>query len=114
MSVKLNRAVGAEAGLNPPHLKGMGKGMKDVLGNELREGDLVALQLERPLIWGRVGKIEEGGSLIVGIDKATGAQIKLSRVVVESRHMIEVDPRSPAVALLALRDAEPPPPSQVN
>lgn len=89
--------------------------MKDVLGNELREGDLVAVQLERPLIWGRVGKLEEGG-IVTGINQQGGARVKLSRVVIESRHVIDVDPHSSVGALLALRDvdSDPPPSSQVN
>jgi hypothetical protein len=89
--------------------------MKDALGSELKENDLVALQLERPLIWGRVVKVEEGG-IITGISGKGQAQVKSSRIIIESRHVIDVDPRMPAVALLALRDdaePKPPPPTEM-
>ena len=40
------------------------KEMKDAVGNELKAGDLVALSLERPLIFGRVLEVQEGGDAI--------------------------------------------------
>ena len=65
--------------------------MKDIMGNELKEGDLVALQLERPLIFGRVSEIAEGG-IITGV-KAGHPEVRMSRVVVISHHPVDTDPR---------------------
>jgi hypothetical protein len=81
--------------------------MKDALGNDLREGELVVLQLERPLVYGRISKIEEGG-VITGVSGKGEAQLRPARVMIESRHVMEVDPRRLVAALLALRDDERP------
>lgn len=78
--------------------------MKDALGNELHVGDLVALQLERPIIYGRVESIEEGG-IVTGINRKGEAEIRLGRVTVRSLHPVAVDPRVPIIgAVMALRD----------
>lgn len=78
--------------------------MKDALGNELKVGDLVAVQLERPLIFGVVDVIEEGG-IVTGVNHKGEAQIRLGRVTVRSMHTVAVDPRTPIIgSLLALRD----------
>jgi hypothetical protein len=82
--------------------------MKDAMGNDLKVGDLVALSLERPLIYGRIVQLEEGG-MIVGL-KGGKAEMKPSLVVVASNHPIQVDPRVPIVgAILCLREDNPPP-----
>ena len=65
--------------------------VKDTMGNELKEGDLVALQLERPLIFGLVSEVAEGG-IITGV-RGGEPQMKMSRVVVISHHPIDTDPR---------------------
>ena len=68
--------------------------MKDAVGNELRVGDLVALQLERPLIFGQVTEVGEGG-IVTGVNHKGGAEIRPGRIVILSRHSIDVDPRQP-------------------
>jgi hypothetical protein len=65
--------------------------IKDVMGNELKEGDLVAVQLERPLVFGRVQEVAEGG-IITGV-RGHNAELKPSRVVIISHHPIDTDPR---------------------
>lgn len=87
--------------------------MKDPLGNDLHEGDLVALQLERPLIFGRITKIEEGG-LVSGINKRGEAQMRPGHMEVESRHILAIDPRLPVAAVLALRNEQRPPESSTE
>jgi hypothetical protein len=72
--------------------------MKDALGNELRKEDLVALQLDRPLIFGQVVEVVEGGLV------TSGNQIAPGRIVILSRHTIDFDPRQPLGAVVALRD----------
>lgn len=63
----------------------------DIMGNELKEGDLVALQLERPLIFGRIVEVAEGG-IITGV-RGGQAEMKMTRVMVTSSHPIDTDPR---------------------
>lgn len=70
----------------------------DIMGNELREGDLVALQLERPLIFGRIAEVAEGG-IITGM-RGGQAEMKLTRVMVICHHPIEVDPRQARIAAM--------------
>lgn len=72
--------------------------MKDALGNELKKEDLVAVQLERPLIFGQIVELLEGG-LVTGVN-----QISPGRVVIISRHTIDFDPRHPLGAIIAVRD----------
>ena len=80
--------------------------MKDAVGNDLKVGDLVALSLDRPMVFGRVASISEGG-MIVGI-KGGKPELHMSRVVVASNHTIEVDPRAPIIgSVLALREDHP-------
>jgi hypothetical protein len=40
--------------------------MKDLVGNELKVGDLVAVYLARPVILGRIARIT-GGSIVTGL-----------------------------------------------
>lgn len=77
--------------------------MKDALGNELHEGDLVAVQLDRPLVYGRIARIEEGG-IIAGINKHGESQVRPGLVLIDSRLVLNVDPRLLVAAVLALRD----------
>ena len=65
--------------------------VRDTMGNELKPGDLVALQLERPLIFGRIAEVSEGG-IITGV-KHGQAEVRMSRVVVISHHPVDTDPR---------------------
>ncbi|HEY2351059.1 MAG TPA: hypothetical protein VGH83_01030 [Candidatus Acidoferrum sp.] len=79
--------------------------MKDAMGNELKVGDLVALSLDRPLIFGRVTEIAEGG-IVTGMSKGQ-PEVKPSRLVVTSAHTIDADPRGVVIgSLLALRDPD--------
>lgn len=80
--------------------------MKDAVGNELKLGDLVLLNLERPQTVGRVLRIEEGG-LITGMRKG-GADVRPSHLVIGFNHTIDCDPRSPVPSVIALRDPAPP------
>jgi hypothetical protein len=80
--------------------------MRDAVGNELKIGDLVCLQLDRPLIYGRVVKAEEGG-LITGMHKG-GAEVRPSVLVIASNHTVEGDPRALVGSVIALRDPAPP------
>jgi hypothetical protein len=85
--------------------------MKDAMGNDLKVGDLVALSLERPLIYGRIVDIQLGG-IVTGI-KGGQAEMKPSTILVTSNHPIQVDPRTPIVGmLLCLREDDPPPVEQ--
>jgi hypothetical protein len=77
--------------------------MKDALGNELKAGDLVALQLERPLIWGVVEEVHDGG-ILTGLNRSGEAQLRPGQVRIKSLHTIEAAPNVPVVAVLALRD----------
>ena len=72
--------------------------IKDALGNDLKVGDLVAIQLARPLVFGEVVEATEGG-LLTGPN-----QMQPGRVVVVTRHVIDVDSRAMCEALLALRN----------
>ncbi len=79
--------------------------MKDAVGNELRAGDLVMLQLDRPLIFGRVVEAQEGG-LVTGLKKGGEVDIRPGRLVIASNHTIEFDPRQLVGAVMVLRDPE--------
>jgi hypothetical protein len=83
--------------------------MKDAMGNDLKVGALVALSLERPLIFGRVTELKEGG-MITGL-KHGQAEMRPSVVVVTSNHPIAIDPReagAPIGSILCLLDPAPP------
>lgn len=77
--------------------------MKDAVGNELKVGDLVAIQLERPLVFGRLVEAAEGG-LVTGVNHKGGAEVRPGHLVIESRHSLVFDPRQPVGAVLALRE----------
>jgi hypothetical protein len=90
-------AAGSSSGIHSEENK-----LKDALGNELQSGDLVALQLERPLIFGRIRSVENVG-LIAKLGMKGEPQSQLGRMVIDSVHTIEVDMRGPVGAVLALR-----------
>ena len=71
--------------------------MKDALGNELRVGDLVMLQLKQPWVHGRITELSEGGVVVNG-------QLQGSRIVVLSTHMAFAEPGAPMMSVVALRD----------
>lgn len=77
--------------------------MKDALGNELHVGDMVALQLERPLIFGRIAEAVEGG-LVTGINRKGGTDVHPGRLMIASSYPIEFDPRMPIRAVIAVRE----------
>jgi hypothetical protein len=77
--------------------------MKDAMGNELKVGDLVFLNLDRPQLFGRVTQAIEGG-LVTGINHKGSAEIRPGRLVIASNHTIEFDPRQPIATVLALRE----------
>lgn len=74
--------------------------MKDALGNELKVGDMVAIQLARPLIFGQIVEAVDG----IGLVTAGDLKMRPGRLVVVSRHIIDVDPRTGTEAVLALRN----------
>lgn len=76
--------------------------MKDALGNELRVGDMVAIQLARPLVFGQIVEAGDGG-LITAVGRQL-AEIHPGRLVVMCRHVIEFDPRQQIEAVMALRN----------
>jgi hypothetical protein len=89
------------------------KTVKDAVGNELRVGDLVALSLDRPLIYGRIVELVEGG-IVTGI-RGGQAEVRPGRVTVASNHTIDNDPRNAVIgALLSLRDPNPPSPAVIE
>lgn len=69
---------------------------KDVLGNELNVGDLVRLDLDKPMVYGKITKINPGGIAIVGGMKAgqKGEQITLGSVEVAVDANATFDPRN--------------------
>lgn len=85
--------------------------MKDALGNDLKVGDLVAVQLERPLIFGRVIEATEGG-MVAGVNQKGEMEFRPGRLVVVSNHPIEFDPRNLVRQVIAVRDDFAPKPEQ--
>jgi hypothetical protein len=77
--------------------------MRDAIGNELRVGDLVVLQLERPVIQCRVVELEDGG-LVTGVNHRGGTEIRPGRLILASNHIVQTDPRQPVGAIMALRE----------
>jgi len=77
--------------------------VKDALGNELKIGDLVALQLERPLIFGQVVEASEGG-IVTGINHKGGPEVRPGQIAILSKHTIAFDPRQLIGSVMALRD----------
>lgn len=82
--------------------------MKDALGNELKVGQMVIVNLERPLVSGRVAAIERGG-IVTGIRGKGEAEVKPETLVIVSNHIIGADPRNPvAASVMAVLDPNPP------
>jgi len=76
--------------------------MKDALGNDLRVGDMVAVQLDRPLIFGRVVAAQDGG-MVAAVNAKGEMEVRPGRLLIESAHPIEFDPRHPIRAVVAVR-----------
>jgi len=83
--------------------------VKDAVGNELKVGDLVALSLERPLVFGRIVEASEGG-IVTGLSKG-GAEVRPGRLVIVANHTVLVNPQMLVGAVLALREDNKPPES---
>lgn len=71
--------------------------MRDALGNELKKGDLVMLQLQRPFIHGRISEASEGGLVVQGLNQP-------GKLVVMSTHIAFADPGGVFGAIIALRE----------
>lgn len=71
--------------------------MKDALGNELKSGDLVMLQLKAAWVHGRIAEAAEGGLVVQGMNQP-------GRIVVMSTHIAFADPNGVLGAVVALRD----------
>jgi hypothetical protein len=76
--------------------------MKDSLGNELKAGDFVMLQLQSPVIVGYIADASDGG-IVTGINHK-GSQVRPGRLVIMSRHTVEFDPMAPVGPVMALRN----------
>ena len=81
--------------------------MKDSVGNEIKVGDLVALQLQTPVIKGRVVEIKEGG-IITGT-KQGKVEVRPAEVVISAIFPVSVDPYAPVGPVMCLREDNPPP-----
>jgi hypothetical protein len=73
--------------------------MKDAVGNEIHVGDLVLLQLDRPLMYGRIVEAVEGG-LVTGINQ----ELRPGRLVIAANYPIDFDPRQLVKAVVRLHD----------
>jgi len=80
--------------------------MKDALGNDLHEGDLVMIQLQTPVIWGIVTEINEGSIVTIqgNRDGKAHAGMQLSKMLVASNHTLSGPPNQPLQMVLALRN----------
>lgn len=77
--------------------------MRDVIGNELKVGDLVAIQLERPVIFGQVVEINEG-AVLMPVD-GIRMEPQPGRAVIMCKQVVMFDPRvGNCGAVMALRD----------
>lgn len=82
---------------------------KDVLGNELEVGDLVQVTLDRPVMFGRVKSIADGGISLVGGTKHGDKQqaMTLGTVLIDVEASSQFDPRDGrAPGLLAVHDPD--------
>lgn len=77
--------------------------MKDVMGNDLHVGDLVMIQLDRPIVFGRIVEASEGG-LVTGLNHKGGAEVRPGRILISAIHTVDFDPRVPIRTVAALRD----------
>lgn len=80
--------------------------MKDALGNDLHEGDLVMVQLQTPILWGVVTEINEGSIVTIqgSKDGKPHAGMQMSKMTVASNHTLTGPPGQPLAAVLALRN----------
>lgn len=79
--------------------------MKDALGNELKVGDLVLLNLQKPQMYARVAEIKQGG-IVTGMRHGK-PEVHPSRLVLVVNHVAELDPDLPAGHVMRLVDPEP-------
>lgn len=85
--------------------------MKDALGNELRVGQLVLLNLDRPQVFGRVASVSEGG-IVTGM-RGGKPEVRPSTMIVACNHTFLVEPGSVAGSVTALVDPDPPSPDSI-
>lgn len=80
--------------------------MKDALGNDLHEGDLVMVQLQTPVLWGVITEISEGSIVTIqgNRDGKPHAGMQVSKLMVASNHTLTAPPGQPLTAVLALRN----------
>ncbi len=71
-------------------------------GNPLKVGDLVAIHLDRPLIFGQVTEIDEGG-LVVGHQDGS-LRTQMGHAAIMCKQLVPFDPAGTCGAVLALRD----------
>lgn len=80
--------------------------MKDALGNDLHEGDLVMIQLQTPVIWGIITEVHEGS--IVTVEGTKNGQpragMQMSKMLVASNHTLASPPGQPMQMVLALKN----------
>ena len=80
--------------------------MKDLVGNELHEGDLVAIYLARPVILGRIAQIKHGG-IVTGLRQG-GQQMVAGEITIHCQQTVFVNPQTGVAGELAvLRDPMP-------
>lgn len=75
--------------------------MRDMLGNELKVGDLVLIQLDRPVMFGEITEITEGGLVSVADANPRPGTMKML-----CKHAVLFDPRANCGAVVALRNDE--------
>jgi hypothetical protein len=68
--------------------QGKGEQMKDAIGNELKPGDLVQLQLKTPLVFCRVQEVTEP-SLVTGLRRG-GEERRPGVLVLTANHTVLV------------------------
>ena len=80
--------------------------MKDAIGNELKPGDLVQLQLKTPLVFCRVQEVTEP-SLVTGLRRG-GEERRPGVLVLTANHTVLVGLGEPVGAVVLLVDPTPP------
>lgn len=80
--------------------------MKDALGNELKPGQLVELQLQTPRVFARVAQVREGG-VITGMRNGK-TEVKPARLVLVANHILDIEPTlNVAGSVISLLDPDP-------
>lgn len=69
---------------------------RDILGNEVEVGDLVQITLDKPVMFGKITKIHNGGIAIVGGQKggARSEDVTLGSIEVTVDLQANFDPRN--------------------